>query len=132
MKLKCPCCGSENIVSSGYESRNNKLRRKFQCKSCFSYFYNSSKVCQDCFIALPKGRRSNYCEECIEKRKVTWREKHKKEKKIYDKKYHKNHRDRLNEYQRKFHKKQEKQIFCEMTGISRDRYLELKEFMGIK
>ena len=25
-----------------------------------------------------------------------------------------------------------KQLFCEMTGISRDRYLELKEFMGIK
>ena len=29
-------------------------------------------------------------------------------------------------------KRRRKETFCKMTGMSRERYLELKEFMGIK
>lgn len=52
--------------------------------------------------------------------------------KKYFKKYQKDNRKKINKNQKKYYKKKEKQIFCEMTGITRDRYLELKKFMGIK
>ena len=122
--LKCPLCGSENFITNGYKA-NDKPRRRFQCKICNKYFYNSSKICQNCFTALPKGRKSNHCEECSKKRNKLMAKK-------YFKKYQKDNRKKINKNQKKYYKKKEKQIFCEMTGITRDRYLELKKFMGIK
>ena len=68
------------------------------------------KTCIICGEELPKGK-SKYCsDECVyesilEKQRIRY--------KNYDR------------------KQGRKKLFCAMTGMTRERYLELKEFMGI-
>ena len=106
IKLKCPLCGSENIGGDGYKISYKSKRRRLRCTKCGKKFHNSTKFCINCFrrghFKVITENRK-YCKKCMP---------------IF-----------IDENRKK---KIHKQIFCEMTGISHDRYLELKEFMGIK
>jgi ribosomal silencing factor RsfS len=91
------------------KEEHKKQKREYQKRNYKPKQKNYSWICCDCgTIISHKVKKDSRCKKCIAKH--------------FDKIYH----------SKEGYKKRRKETFCKITGMSRDRYLELKEFMGIE
>lgn len=102
--IKCPRCGSVKFWRYVSLDKNKVKHIRLMCIRCKKTLAISSHICKECMVLVEN--RENYCKKCELKVK--------KDGKCYENQ-----------------KEIRRQVFCKMTGMSRDRYFELKEMMGI-